>query len=245
MRTRRRATIEDLRVAIHSLPRTTRVAMLQGMATNDIIVGAYTDSNGICPMLAAHRNGGRTNLISFAKAWDRFAFSGSRVTKPRPATARELLVLRSHLETSLLEEDTPHADLASAIEAHQNLVTRHEQSEVASQTRHPESGKEARRRDRQADSRCDAPPSQGRTRPGDPDRSHELRSAPGWRWTRLFRRYDEYQWALAQVEAEQRAHGEAEPVAHGQAEPVAHGQAEPVAHEQTEQRPQEEASAVS
>src|SRR6201995_5591113 len=98
MRTRRRATIEDLRVAIHSLPRTTRIAMLQGMATNDIIVGAYTNDQGICPMLAAHRNGGRTNLISFAKAWDRFAFAGSRVTKARPATARELLVLRTHLE---------------------------------------------------------------------------------------------------------------------------------------------------
>ena len=28
-------------------------------------------------MLAAHRAGGRTNAISFARAWDRFAFRGA------------------------------------------------------------------------------------------------------------------------------------------------------------------------
>ena len=193
MRTRRRATIEDLRVAIHSLPRSTRIAMLQGIGGNDIIAGAYTSGEGICPMLAAHRNGGRTNLISFARAWDRFAFNGSRVAKPRPATARELLVLRSHLEASLLEEDTPQADLASAIQAHQELVGR----------------------SRAASSGPSAPPAhrpRSRARPGDPDRSHELRAKPGWRWTRLFRRYDEYQWALEQVRSHEReAGGPSEP----------------------------------
>jgi hypothetical protein len=186
MRTRRRATIEDLRVAVRSLPRTTRIAMLQGMAANDIIVGAYTNGHGICPMLAAHRNGGRTSQISFAKAWDRFAFDGSRVTTPRPATARELLVLRSHLEASLLEDDTPEADLGSAIQAHQDLVSRR--------------GPEPRRRARPA--HRPARPDHRRARPGDPDRRRELRSQPGWRWMRLFRRYDEYQWALEQVAAQ-------------------------------------------
>jgi hypothetical protein len=185
MRTRRQATIEDLRVAIHALPRSTRIAMLQGIEGNDIIVGAYTDGHGICPMLAAHRNGGRTNLISFAKAWDRFAFGGSRVTKPRPATARELLVLRSHLEASLLDEDTPTADLAAAIDAHRALVSRR-------LVRRPADEPSPARRHLSR-----------RTRPGDPDRSRELRSTPGWRWTRLVRRYDEYQWALEQVRAQQ------------------------------------------
>src|SRR2546423_10714099 len=107
MRSRRRATIEDLRIAIQALPRTTRIAMLEGIRANEIIVGAYTDGHGICPMLAAHRAGGRTNLISFARAWDRFALGGAggpRIPKPRPATARELLVLRTHLAASLLEE---------------------------------------------------------------------------------------------------------------------------------------------
>ena len=58
--------------------------MLEGIRANEIIVGAYTDEDGICPMLAAHRAGGRTNFISFAKAWDRFAFRGARGT-PGPA----------------------------------------------------------------------------------------------------------------------------------------------------------------
>src|SRR5438270_5296292 len=124
MRTRQRATIEDLRRAIHALPRATRTAMLRGIEDNEIIAGAYTTGDGICPMLAAHRQGGRTSLISFAHAWDRFAFSGSRVIKPRPATARELLVLRSHLEASLLDEDAPTADLGAAIEEHRELVSR-------------------------------------------------------------------------------------------------------------------------
>lgn len=159
--------------------------MLQGMASNEIIVGAYTSGQGICPMLAAHRNGGRTNLISFAKAWDRFAFAGSRVPKPRPATARELLVLRTHLEASLLDEDTPTADLAAAIEAHRNLVSSHTSRQQP-----------AENVDRQP---------RRRVRPGDPDRSRELRSRPGWHWTRLFRRYDEYRWALEQVQSEQQA----------------------------------------
>jgi hypothetical protein len=122
MRTKRRATTEDLRLAIDCLPRVTKIAMLEGIRNNAIIAGAYTDRSGICPMLAAHRAGGRTNLSAFARAWDRFAFRGARVTDPRPATARELRVLEVHLETSLLEEDAPTADLAGAIAAHTRLV---------------------------------------------------------------------------------------------------------------------------
>ena len=38
--------------------------MLEGVRANTIVVGAYTDGNGgICPMLAAHRNGGRTSFL--------------------------------------------------------------------------------------------------------------------------------------------------------------------------------------
>jgi hypothetical protein len=73
-------------------------------------------------MLAAHRAGGRTSAISFARAWDRFAFRGARVTGPRRATARELLVLRSQLESSLFAEDAPDSDLATAITSHHRLV---------------------------------------------------------------------------------------------------------------------------
>ena len=76
---------------IDCLPLRTREAMLEGIRANDIIVGAYTDrSGGICPMLAAHRHGGRTSFVSFAHAWDRFAGAkraaprhGARAARPR------------------------------------------------------------------------------------------------------------------------------------------------------------------
>jgi hypothetical protein len=124
MRTRRRAPIEDLRRAVDCLPTTTKVAMLQGIRANDIIVGAYSDPRGICPMLAAHRAGGRTSLISFARAWDRFAFGNSRSSSVRRASGRELRVLATALEASLLEESMPRSDLAAAIAEHCELVTR-------------------------------------------------------------------------------------------------------------------------
>jgi hypothetical protein len=89
----------------------TRIAMLRGIRDNDIVVGAYTDpkSGGICPMLAAHRNGGRTNLASFARAWDRF--TGAR--RPRLATDRELRALTSYLEHSLLRDEQGGDSLAA------------------------------------------------------------------------------------------------------------------------------------
>ena len=83
---RDRSAIEDLRLTIDCLPLRTRMAMLEGVRSNEIIVGAYTDrEGGVCPMLAAHRCGGRTNFISFAKAWDRFAHAkrARKATAPR------------------------------------------------------------------------------------------------------------------------------------------------------------------
>ncbi len=124
MRTRRTATITELRLAIDGLPLQTRIAMLDGIRSNQIIVGAYTSADGICPMLAAHRAGGRTSFIAFAKAWDRFAFRGTRKCTARRASKRELLVLRAHLEASLLEEDGPGPELAEAIREHRELTRR-------------------------------------------------------------------------------------------------------------------------
>jgi hypothetical protein len=101
---RHRYAIEDLRQAIDCLPPATRAAMLDGVRSNDIIVGAYSSRDGgICPMLAAHRSGGRTSLISFAHTWDRF----THAKRARRATERELRILVSHLEASLLAEGLP------------------------------------------------------------------------------------------------------------------------------------------
>ena len=127
--------------------------MLAGVEANRIIVGAYTDRDGgVCPMLAAHRNGGRTSLASFACAWDRYT---DAPRAPRPATERELNTLTAMLEASILLDETP------ALEP-------------------------ARRRPRR--------PTYER------HRAAELRDRPGWAWLRPFRRLDEYERAVAELE---------------------------------------------
>jgi hypothetical protein len=111
--------IERLRLAIDCMPLATRKAMLSGvLASERILVGAYTDGQGgVCPMLAAHRTGGRTDFISFAKAWDRFARARGA---GRPATARETAILVAQLEASLAEADG--FELDRAIAEHHVLV---------------------------------------------------------------------------------------------------------------------------
>jgi hypothetical protein len=152
----------------------TREAMLEGIGNNEIIVGAYTDRDGrVCPMLAAHRHGGRTNLASFARAWDRY--TGAR--RPRPASDREVRTLRAMLEASLYYGED--ADLETAAAEHRASVERTEKANPG-----------ARRRLRPT---------------GETSRLGELRNRHGWSWLRVFRRYDEYQAALAQVESEERA----------------------------------------
>jgi hypothetical protein len=117
-RSSRRDAREDLRLAVRCLPHHTRVAMLEGVRTNDIIVGAYTDRRGgVCPMLAAHRCGGRTDFLAFAHAWDRF----THAKRPRRATEREVQTLVSYLEATLLET-ADLADLDEAIGDHQSLA---------------------------------------------------------------------------------------------------------------------------
>jgi hypothetical protein len=167
---RRALLIEDLRRAIDCLPVQTRVAMLEGVGSNEIIVGAYVDrSGGVCPMLAAHRCGGRTDFLTFARSWDRFTGARGRA---RRATQRELRILTAHLESSLLVD--PSTDFERAIADHRALVAAraHDGAEPAAE------------------------------RPGEPDRQRELRRRDGWAWMRVFRRLDEYQGALARVEAE-------------------------------------------
>jgi hypothetical protein len=167
-----------LRQAIDCLPARTREAMLEGIGENEIIVGAYTDRDGrICPMLAAHRAGGRTSLASFARAWDRYTCA----RHPRPATEREVRTLRAMLEASLMYEHEV-SDLAAAAADHRALL-----------------GANGRRK----------PP-----RPtGETSRLRELAGRAGWAWLRVFRRYDDYTAALAQIESEEKAAAHAPPPA--------------------------------
>jgi hypothetical protein len=161
---RRRRPAHELRIAIDCLPLVTRKAMLGGVESNRIIVGAYVDrEGGVCPMLAAHRNGGRTSLASFARAWDRYTKAGGRT---RPATERELRTLTAMLQASIALDEQGDGELGEAIAEHQATA--------------------------------------GRLRPprdtGERDRTGELRGSTGWAWLRPFRRLDEYEVAMAELD---------------------------------------------
>jgi hypothetical protein len=121
MRNRSRHTpnaVERLRLAIDCMPVATREAMLAGVGRGQrVIVGAYVDDRGgVCPMLAAHRGGARTNFLAFARSWDRFTHAGRA---SRQATARELRILVTQLQASLSE--TSGLEFDAAIREHHVL----------------------------------------------------------------------------------------------------------------------------
>jgi hypothetical protein len=204
MRRRDRNPAERLRFAVEALPARTREGMLKGISSNRIIVGAYVDrdSGGICPMLAAHRNGGRTSLASFARAWDRY--TGAK--RPRLATRRELRTLRTLLESSLGGHDL--AEPGSIAEAAAQI--RAERAELQ------------KRRALAADPLDAATPSESvdaairvrrRRDTGERHRALELRDRLHWSWMRPTRRYEEFRDLLAAAEeqlAEERVAAAAE-----------------------------------
>ena len=175
---RSRRPANQLRTAIDCLPLDTRTAMLDGMEANRIIVGAYVDrQGGVCPMLAAHRHGGRTALASFARAWDRYTGAGSG---PRPASDRELRTLRTMLEASIAIDSGGESELGRAIA---EFEASRERTEAAREPASPR-----------------RPP----LKTGELDRTEELRRRPGWAWLRPYRRLDEYEQALAELRAMER-----------------------------------------
>ena len=100
---KRRNNAQRLRNAISAMPNATKQAMLKGIRSNRVIVGAYVDKRGgVCPMLAAHRNGGRTNFGTFARAWD--AFTRANPRKPRRASRLEVRILENYLEMALIRD---------------------------------------------------------------------------------------------------------------------------------------------
>jgi hypothetical protein len=159
----------------------TKQAMLDGIERNRIIVGAYVDrEGGVCPMLAAHRNGGRTSLASFARAWDRYTHA--KGGQSRPASERELRTLRTMLEASIaLDEDVGRGELGEAIAEHKATVERRLRERLP----------ERRPRERPRDT-------------GEHDRTGELRAKPGWAWLRPFRRIEDYELAMRELERMER-----------------------------------------
>jgi hypothetical protein len=186
MRRRDRNPAERLRFAVEALPEGTREAMLRGISSNPIVVGAYVDraSGGICPMLAAHRNGGRTSLASFARAWDRY--TGAK--RPRLATRRELRTLRSLLETTLATDHHAEpgsiAEAAARIRADRALLAAREAAATANAEESIETPIRIRRR----------------RDTGERHRATELRDRLRWSWMRPARRYEEYRDLVAAAE---------------------------------------------
>ena len=196
MRATRERPTYRLRLAVEALPRYTKEAMLRGIDSNRIIVGAYVDSpsGGICPMLAAHRNGGRTSVASFAVAWDHY--TGAK--RPRRATRREVRTLRSLLEWSLdTASDLPSGSLAEAaaqIRAEREqfrCATGANAEPIAEPTADPSEIRISRRDET-----------------GERHRGGELRLRRDWAWMRPVRALDDYKDLLAAAEeqlAEQNA----------------------------------------
>ena len=120
MTTSREEALADLRQSIDLLPERTRQAMLSGLGSNTVITGAFTDGSGVCPMLAAHREGVRTRCMGFPEAWDRFTGVHGR-SICRQATAGEVLHLRIQLEESLAAPRST-SGFAEAIAEHQASI---------------------------------------------------------------------------------------------------------------------------
>jgi hypothetical protein len=198
-------------MAIQALPTHTKEAMLKGIDSNRIIVGAYVDprSGGICPMLAAHRNGGRTSVAAFAIAWD--AYTGAK--KPRRATRREVRTLRMLLEWSLAGDGAGVPPSGSIAELAAQLRAEREQFRCAAEA--------AGMADTPAETPSEPellPPDllpddaeirvRRRLPTGERHRARELWLRPNWAWLRPAKRYDEYKDLLAAAEeqlSDQRA----------------------------------------
>ena len=209
----KRQRAQELRAAIDRLPLSTRQAMLEGIRRHPIVVGGDANGRGgLCPMLAASRGSSKSVGRPFARAWDGYA--GARMA--RPATERELLTLWSMLETSIQKETEPEVPLDEAISEHKTARTRARRArraELASCSDLAEAIAEHKaavarsqaERDAAASSHPSPPSDQtapaGRVDTGERDRSPELSRREGWAWLRPFRRYDDYERALRELEA--------------------------------------------
>lgn len=174
-RTKRRAA-EDLRRAVARLPERTKRGMLESVRRDPVIVGAYTGpGGGVCPMLGAHRRGGRTDMSVFAERWDAYTKAGAG--RSRPATERELRALEAMLVASL--DDPPDTELGRAVEEIKAVRRAAAERAAFAQGLMP----------------------RARSASGERDRTEELEGRPGWAWLRPVRRLDEFEAALERASA--------------------------------------------
>ncbi len=117
MATSRENAQAELRRSIDVLPERTRQAMLVGLKNNTVIAGAFAGAkDGACPMMAAHREGGRTSCCTFPEAWDKFCgVHGRNIV--RPATEYEVMILCREIEASLQPLPTVLSDAITEFQA--------------------------------------------------------------------------------------------------------------------------------
>jgi hypothetical protein len=132
MATPREQARAELRRSIDVLPERTRKAMLVGLGNNTVITGAFAASkDGACPMMAAHREGGRTSCCTFPEAWDKFTgVYGRHII--REATPYEVQILCEEIQASLVP--VPNV-LSDAIAEHQAIVEARRQEATLEQSR--------------------------------------------------------------------------------------------------------------
>lgn len=172
---------EELPRAIEQLAVATRAAMLEAVRcpATRLIAGGYVAPGGrVCPLLAAHRRGGRTNgesadVSNFADVWDRF--TGTPTGAPRPIEPAERRVLDGLLVASLTRERRRR----EAIERRERREREAREAVVKVRT-----GRSAT-----LEALLGAP--------GDRSRAQELARRAGWAWLGIHRRYDHYRAALA------------------------------------------------
>ncbi len=214
---------QDLRAAVDRLPLSTRTAMLKGLEKNSIIVGAAGNVHGgRCPMLAASVGSSKVTGKPFARAWDNYA--GVRFS--RPATRHELNTLRTMLQASIDLETEKPVDLTAAISrlsairpaevVQTPVVARTSAGSVAAGSPPPvdlqaaiaahmasKDRSSAAARAKELLSRKSA--QQERPATGERDRTEELEGRHGWAWLRPFRRFDDFERAVQQLEDAERA----------------------------------------
>jgi len=167
----------DLLRAIEELSLTTREAMLEAVRcpTTRLIAGSYVaPGGGVCPLLAAHRRGGRshdasTTTAAFADAWDHC--TGTPTGEPRLIDTSERRMLDGLLLASITRE-----------QLRREAAERREHEARGAITR-VRAGRGAR-----LESLLRAE--------GDRNRAQELARRAGWAWLGVYRRYDEYRAAL-------------------------------------------------
>lgn len=194
---------EDLSLAIEKLSLTTRGAMLEAVRcpATRLIAGSYVvPGGGVCPLLAAHRRGGRshdasTTTSAFADVWDRF--TGTPNGEPRLIDAGKRRTLEGLLLVASLAREQLRREAAERRER-----------EARGAIARVRAGRGARLESLLRGE-------------GDCNRAQELARRAGWAWLGVYRRYDEYRTAVAQGLVAEPQHAPADTVENRQAELVA------------------------